>query len=51
MTLHEVIDELQDILATEGSWIEVVTLYEAESCTPVIRVGPDSDGVRRVTVG
>jgi hypothetical protein len=51
MTLQEFITELLDIRETEGGSIEVVTLYEDESCTPIIRIGPDSDGVRRVTVG
>jgi hypothetical protein len=49
MTLQEFIDELQDILATEGDSIEVVTLYEAEAQTPAIGVW-SIDGVRRVTV-
>jgi hypothetical protein len=50
MTLHEFIDKLLDIWATEGGDIEVVTFWENEAQTPTIGVGPDYHGVRRVSV-
>lgn len=54
MTLREFIDELLDMAADEtiGETIEVVATDEesGETYTPVISIGPDKDGVRRLRV-
>jgi hypothetical protein len=51
MSLRELIAELQDLSATEGDQIEVVSIAEdGEMFTPVICVGPSRDGVRRVSI-
>ena len=49
MTLRDLIDELEYLTLTEGELIEVVaTADDNEPYTPVISVGKDKDGVRRV---
>lgn len=54
MTLREFIECLQDLIAEEevGEQIEVVAVDHAsgESYTPVISVGRDKDGERRLFV-
>lgn len=54
MSLQQFIDLLQDLASDEavGDQIEVVATDETtgETYTPVISVGPDKDGVRRLFV-
>jgi len=51
VTLQEFIDELVEIAKEEGRNIEVVAHGEdGEPYTPVIGVGRDKDGIRRVSV-
>lgn len=54
MTLREFIETLEDLASDEtvGDQIEVVAHDDetGEPYTPVIAVGPDKDGVRRLSV-
>jgi hypothetical protein len=52
MTLKEFIEELTDIASEVGEEVEVVATNNesGETYTPVISVGTDRDGVRRLRV-
>ncbi len=52
MTIKALIEELTEIAGEEGDELEVVaTDHESgETYTPVISIGPDKDGVRRMRV-
>lgn len=52
MTIKELIEELTEMMGEEGEALEVVAIDQetGETYTPVIAIGPDKDGVRRMRV-